>query len=230
MSTKTGYDVYLGGVLLPVTPSKLTIKINGGNKTTMLIDDGEINILKKAKLTDVEFEAVIPQVKYPFATYKSGFKGASYFLGQFENMKKKKGSIQFIVCRRLPNGKRLFNTNLKVSIENYTITEDAGSGFDVKVKFNLKQYKPYGTKTVVIKQPTPTSTPTATTEQPRETKEAPAAAQTYTVQSGDCLWKIAKQFYGNGAAYTKIYDANRDVIGGNPNKIMPGQTLTIPAA
>ncbi|MBS5511635.1 MAG: LysM peptidoglycan-binding domain-containing protein [Clostridium sp.] len=230
MSTKTGYDVYLGGVLLPVTPSKLTIKINGGNKTTMLIDDGEINILKKAKLTDVEFEAVIPQVKYPFATYKSGFKGASYFLGQFERMKKKKSSIQFIVCRRLPNGKRLFNTNLKVSIENYTITEDAGSGFDVKVKFSLKQYKHYGTKTVVIKQPTPTSTPTATTEQPRETKEAPAAAQTYTVQSGDCLWKIAKQFYGNGAAYTKIYDANRDVIGGNPNKIMPGQTLTIPAA
>lgn len=52
--------------------------------------------------------------------------------------------------------------------------------------------------------------------------------QTYTVVSGDCLWNIAKKFYGNGSQYTKIYDANRGVIGGNPNLIYPGQVLTIP--
>ena len=77
---KSGYDVYLKNCLLPVTPEKIQIKINNSNKTVTLINEGEINILKKAKLTDIEFEAEIPQVKQPYAVYKSGFKGAGYFL------------------------------------------------------------------------------------------------------------------------------------------------------
>lgn len=51
---------------------------------------------------------------------------------------------------------------------------------------------------------------------------------TYTVKKGDNLWTLARKFYGSGADYTKIYEANRDVIGGNPNLIYPGQTFTIP--
>lgn len=42
------------------------------------------------------------------------------------------------------------------------------------------------------------------------------------------LWTIAKRLYGSGADYTKIYEANKDVIGKNPNLIYPGQTFTIP--
>jgi nucleoid-associated protein YgaU len=49
----------------------------------------------------------------------------------------------------------------------------------------------------------------------------------YTVQSGDTLWDIAKKFYGNGTDWTKIYDANKSVIGDNPDLIKPGQVLTI---
>lgn len=58
--------------------------------------------------------------------------------------------------------------------------------------------------------------------------EDTGAAQTYTVKSGDSLWAIAKRYYGSGALYTKIYEANRDIIGSNPNLIYPGQVLTIP--
>ena len=52
----------------------------------------------------------------------------------------------------------------------------------------------------------------------------------WRVVSGDCLWNIAKKFYGNGSKYSLIYNANKSVIGGNPNSIRPGQVLTIPAA
>lgn len=82
-----GYDFYLDKCLLPVTPSKLSLKINNANKNLTLINEGEINILKKAELTDIEFECEIPQTKYPYAVYKSGFLGASYFLGYFEQLK-----------------------------------------------------------------------------------------------------------------------------------------------
>lgn len=49
----------------------------------------------------------------------------------------------------------------------------------------------------------------------------------YTVVKGDCLWKIAKKFYGNGAQFTRIYNANRDKIQ-DQNRIFPGQILIIP--
>ena len=55
-----------------------------------------------------------------------------------------------------------------------------------------------------------------------------SSGQTYTVKSGDSLWNIAKQYYGSGAMYTKIYEANKDLIRGNPNLIFPGQKLIIP--
>ena len=59
-------------------------------------------------------------------------------------------------------------------------------------------------------------------------EEEASSGQTYTVKSGDNLWNIAKQYYGSGAMYTKIYEANKDLIGGNPNLIFPGQQLIIP--
>ncbi len=55
------------------------------------------------------------------------------------------------------------------------------------------------------------------------------SGNTYTVKKGDCLWSIARKFYGSGAQYTRIYEANRNVIGGNPSRIYPGQVLTIPS-
>lgn len=227
---KGGYDVYLKDCLLPVTPDKIQIKINNANKTVKLINEGEINVLKNAGLTDIEFECEVPQVRQPYAVYKSGFKGAGYFLDIFEGLKTGKKPFQLIVCRRMPDGKQLLNTNIKVSLEEYKVTEDAKNGFDFKVKFNLKQWRDYGTKTVNIR--VAESKPKARLEPKREANNSPAppAPQTYTVVRGDCLWNIAKRFYGNGARYTVIYDANRGVIGGNPNLIHPGQVLTIPAA
>lgn len=51
--------------------------------------------------------------------------------------------------------------------------------------------------------------------------------KTYTVQSGDTLWKIAEAHYGDGSKYTKIFEANRPMLE-DPDKIYPGQELVIP--
>ena len=127
--SKGRYDFYLNHCLLPVTPSELQIKVNNANKTVTLINEGEVNILKKAELTDIEFECMIPQVEYPFAVYKvglrTGFQPAKYFLNYFEVLKSIQRPFQFIVSRTLPNGKVLFSTNIKVSMEDYKITEKA---------------------------------------------------------------------------------------------------------
>jgi len=49
----------------------------------------------------------------------------------------------------------------------------------------------------------------------------------YTIVSGDSLSKIAKQFYGNAMDYSKLFDANREVIK-DPDLIYPGQKIRIP--
>lgn len=86
------------------------------------------------------------------------------------------------------------------------IRTDFGSSLKISTETQAK--KP-------VEKPVP-STPSASTAQ-----------RTYTVKKGDCLWNIAKQFYDNGGAYTKIYDANTNQIA-NPNLIYPGQVFVIP--
>jgi len=51
--------------------------------------------------------------------------------------------------------------------------------------------------------------------------------QTYTVEAGDTLSKISKQFYGEASLYMNIFEANRDKLT-DPNKIQPGMQLRIP--
>lgn len=222
------YDFYLDKILLPVAPSKLQVKIKNANKTINLINDGEINIIKKPGLSEVSFDILIPHVKYPFAVYKNGYRDAKYFLGEIEKLKVNMQPFQFIVSRRKPNGTVLFDTNMKVTLEEYTIKEDAGEGFDVIVTIKLKQYREYSTKTmkITIKQYKPIAVEVPA--RPATTAPKPATtSRTYTVKRGDCLWNIAKKYYGKGNQYTKIYNANKDKIK-NPNLIYPGQVLTIP--
>jgi nucleoid-associated protein YgaU len=53
------------------------------------------------------------------------------------------------------------------------------------------------------------------------------ATQWHEVKKGETLWKIAEQYYGEGGLYTKIFEANRDVLK-NPDLIRVGQKLRIP--
>ena len=106
-----------------------------------------------------------------------------------------------------------------------TITEKAGEEGDKYLSLSFVQYKTPSKKYVAV------VTPVATVAQPQTPQPAnPAVEQgkTYTVQKGDTLWKIAKQFYGNGSRHPKIVSANSDKIK-NPNLIYPGQTFSIPS-
>lgn len=62
-----------------------------------------------------------------------------------------------------------------------------------------------------------------------------AVPSTYTVLSGDSLWKIAIQLWGDGSRWVDLYNANKDLIdaqngGVGPDLIYPGQVFTIPGA
>jgi len=49
----------------------------------------------------------------------------------------------------------------------------------------------------------------------------------YTVQSGDTLWKISLEVYGDGSKYMEIFEANTGLLK-SPDQVFPGQVLVIP--
>lgn len=53
-------------------------------------------------------------------------------------------------------------------------------------------------------------------------------ASVYVVRAGDTLTAIALRFYGDASRAPLIWEANYRVIGANPNRIVPGQRLTLP--
>jgi nucleoid-associated protein YgaU len=61
-------------------------------------------------------------------------------------------------------------------------------------------------------------------EPPPEEKEK---FDVYEIVSGDTLGAIAKRFYGKASLYTRIHEANKELIP-DPNKIYPGQKIKIP--
>ncbi|MGR3309958.1 MAG: LysM peptidoglycan-binding domain-containing protein [Candidatus Brocadiales bacterium] len=73
----------------------------------------------------------------------------------------------------------------------------------------------------VVVEPLP-SPPSQAVVAPEDTDK-----RTHTVQKGDTLIKLARQYYNNEAGWKKIYEANKDIIP-NPNTISQGTVLIIP--
>lgn len=212
--------LYLCGVEMPELPSSFSVKIGNKNKTVELLNGDTINFLKAKGLQEISLTLVFPMI----GTGRT----AEYYLAKFDKFKKDKKPTQLIFTRTTPDGKPLDDTNIKVSIEDYSKTEDATKPFEMTVSISLKEYIDYGTQKLTIKKVKKNgkTQAVASVKKERETTNAPKA-KTYTVKSGDTLWAISAKYLGSGAKYMTIYNANRNILS-NPNIIKVGQVLTIP--
>lgn len=239
------YEFYLDKMLLPVAPSKVQTKIQNQNKTITLINEGEVNLIKAPGLTEISFDALLPMHEYPFATYQkpkptnisyikkntglfnvatsvamsSGYLYPNYYLDYLEDLKLSLKPFYFKISRLDYNNNIIFNTNMLVTIEDYTITEDAKDGNDFTVSIKLKQYEQYGTKSYKID-----SKKTKKKSKKRRTSKNTSKTQYYTVKKGDTLWAIAKKYLGDGSKCWNLAKLNRIK---NPNLIYPGQKIKI---
>jgi nucleoid-associated protein YgaU len=85
---------------------------------------------------------------------------------------------------------------------------------------------------VVVARSVPASpSPAArSTPAPGEPTPVPAVAAEYIVQEGDTMRGVAEKVYGDANLWPRIYDANRDLIGANPDAVQVGMHLRIPPA
>ena len=187
------YKCYLGGVLMPETPGQLTIKIKGQNSTLVLLNGNEINFLKSPGLSEITLPLTFPML--------TGSKRPEYYLNHLEKLKAGKAPTQFIMTRTTPGGSLLFDTNIKVSIEDYNITENAENGLDVSVEVKLKQYRDYSTKTVTITTTTPTTKPTGNTSKPTGGNTKPSTSGSSTSSAGSTTFKVGDVVKITGNTY-----------------------------
>ncbi|WP_372604601.1 LysM peptidoglycan-binding domain-containing protein [Actibacterium sp.] len=71
--------------------------------------------------------------------------------------------------------------------------------------------------------------PAATPAAAATTPDPAPKVKLVTVQPGFTLWQIARETYGDGVQYVKVYDANRNLIR-DPDLIYPGQVFEVPLA
>ena len=233
------YSLYFGNTLFPIPPSSVSLSVNNQNKTVELINEGEVNVLKSSGLSEISFDLLLPNTKYSFAQYPNGFRNAKFYLDIIENYKVKKEPFQFILVRQKPNGDVIFHTNITVSIEDYSIDDDADEGMDNVVSIELKQYVNYGTKVVKVKNKKGKKKKKKASKSRSNGKKSKTSGTSYTIKSGDTLWNIAKKKLGSGSKWTTIYNKNKSIIekeakkrgrasSSNGHWIYPNTKITIP--
>lgn len=198
-------------LVLPVTPAKYTWRHPNRIETVRLDQLGEINLPGGAGMGSCTLEDVLlPAQLYPFCV--PGARAAPQScLYDLETWSDKGTKLRWIVSGT--------GINVSVMIEEITQSERDGSN-DLYVTITLRQWRRPEAPVLAVSG--------GGAETPRAAETGAASAKTYTVAKGDCLWNIAKQFYGSGAEYKKLAAANPFIK--NPNLIYPGQVLTIPPA
>lgn len=214
---------------LPMLPTEVTGTIENKMLSYSIIDRGDVEIPIGTSLDTYSWSAMFPgkhRKNDPYIRAYTPPKMCDNFMRALKTKNGKPVKAKLMITKT--------HVNLDVYLQSYSPTESGGYG-DISYSVTFIRAKDLKVKEVSEKK---ASDKSGTGKKKTELKNKPAGkseartsppkAKTYTVKSGDCLWKIAQKFYGKGSDYTKIYQANKKEIGSNPNLIYPGQVFKIP--
>lgn len=198
--------------VLPINPAEFEFTEAHNNQKFTLLNIGEINLIGHRGLVSGSLSSFFPSSRSPLARYAD--REPMEYIGLLKKWKSKPQPIRVIISN--------CDFNLAMSIDSLTYGSREGDA-DVYYTLELSEYRFLNVP--AVKSASQSQSQTSGLNARPDTQEAP---KTVTVVSGDCLWNLAKKYYGDGAQYKKIYEANKSVIGSNPNLIKSGQKLVIP--
>ena len=207
------YRFYLDDILLPVTPSELSVKVGDKNETIELLNDKDLILLKNPALSEISFSILLPAQNVPYAVYENNkFIEAGEIIKKIQKLKDDKKKFLFSVIRRIGD-KIYFDSMIKVVLSDYDTKESADEGFDLIMNINLKEYKEASTQVGKITQDEK-GNPIIQYEKVVDDSFLPPqiigddlniTGIAHTVKNGtETLWKIAKQKLGDGSRYNEF--------------------------
>lgn len=218
--------------IMPVTPEKVTVGYRGNFSSYDVLDIGEVKVPSGVQLSSISFDSFFPnsfdcELGY---VHVEDYKDSKILHDKIERIK--------IDGRKA----RVMITNSPINFDCYVESFDCNfQEFTGRIYYSIKFIQAKDLEVVTVEEtPKEDSSETSEDPQPEETandlttegrddsSQESATHNSYEVKSGDCLYFIAEQYYGDGNRWTEIYDANQEVVGSNPDLIYPGQNLVIP--
>lgn len=204
----------------PVLPESFDVTNGSKNESVDVVGLGEIIIMQSRPALQFSFSSFFPAAKFPGIQVSRITKPLT-LIKKINSWKASRKPVHFLATA--------CGIDIYATIEDFQYSEKGGDPGTYQYSITLKEYREITVRQVKVSIPKKAAEkPKAKVSKKKPRVDNTVKPKTYKVKSGDCLWNIAKKFYGNGAKYTKIYSANRGVIGGNPNLIRPGQVLKIP--
>ena len=202
---------------LPVNPSEFTVSSPYGISRINVASLGEVTIPGERGLKEVSFDSFFPRDYNPSYCEYSDFMNARSWVLQMETWRDTRKSVRLLITGT--------NVSIPVLIESFNIMPDrAGHVGDIFYNVSFVECREPVVRKVEKKA---NAVKGVTNVRPSQDKKQ---LKSYTVKKGDSLWAIAKRadVYGDGSKWQTIYNANKSVIGKNPNLIKPGQKLVLP--
>ncbi len=198
-----------------------------------------------AGLPDTETETAPPEVApAPVTVLKSGPDGIEILQGATDNPPefKAKVSLDTISYSELGevqlSGRSQAQSAIRVYLDNQPVKDLAADqdgrwrglleGIEPGVyTLRLDELDADGTVLSRLETPFKREPPSVLVATPEDSPPQTPPVRAVTVQTGDTLWAISRERYGDGVLYVRVFEANRDSIR-DPDLIYPGQIFTIP--
>ena len=218
-------EIYLGTdndkIRFPVVPPSIGVNRNNNIDAESVIKLGEVPIFNGTSLKTIEFTSFFPNQEYNFCDY-TGFMKPYEFSEKIQKWMYEGKPLRVIVTDS--------PTNMQCLIQQFDTVEQDGTR-DLYFTLNLLEYRPIEVPNLSNSSSSSNSNNTQNTSRPNEVSTNSNNQQkTHKVVKGDCLYDIAKKYYGNGNLYPKIKEANKPKYPSlsKNNIIYVGMELIIP--
>ena len=216
---------------LVVNPASVEFTDVQNNQQINLMEVGTALLLGNRGLIGTTLESFFPSSESPFYKRHGGTRTPQECKALIKKWKDKGMIVRLIISD--------MDINLAMAVNSFTTTHREGDN-DIYFNLELIEYKTLNVPTVKVSTKVKSSiTKRPATSSKKASSSGSSGGRSYTIKGSDTLWAIATRYYGNGAQYTKIYNANKNTIESaakahgfsssqNGHWIWAGTTLTIP--